>query len=114
MECAGHATYQAARVGRVGSGRGFACKQAPSGARTTPEELFGLGETPRVGGGRVALVLHLLSPARRPVQVTQDLASFWENGYPEVRRELKGRYPKHPWPEDPWNAPATRHTKRHG
>ncbi|WP_019592468.1 ATP-dependent helicase HrpB [Thioalkalivibrio sp. ALRh] len=78
------------------------------------QELFGLGETPRVAGGRVALVLHLLSPARRPVQVTQDLASFWENGYPEVRRELKGRYPKHPWPEDPWNAPATRHTKRRG
>ncbi|WP_019558930.1 ATP-dependent helicase HrpB [Thioalkalivibrio sp. ALE12] len=78
------------------------------------QELFGLDETPRVAGGRVALVLHLLSPARRPVQVTQDLASFWENGYPEVRRELKGRYPKHPWPEDPWNAPATRHTKRRG
>ncbi|WP_018872289.1 ATP-dependent helicase HrpB [Thioalkalivibrio sp. ALJ16] len=78
------------------------------------QELFGLGETPRVAGGRVALVLHLLSPARRPVQVTQDLASFWENGYPEVRRELKGRYPKHPWPEDPWNAPATRHAKRRG
>ncbi|WP_020146356.1 ATP-dependent helicase HrpB [Thioalkalivibrio sp. ALJ15] len=78
------------------------------------QELFGLGKTPQVAGGRVALVLHLLSPARRPVQVTQDLASFWENGYPEVRRELKGRYPKHPWPEDPWNAPATRHTKRRG
>ncbi|ADC72552.1 ATP-dependent helicase HrpB [Thioalkalivibrio sp. K90mix] len=78
------------------------------------QELFGLGETPRVAGGRMALVLHLLSPARRPVQVTQDLKSFWENGYPDVRRELKGRYPKHPWPEDPWNAPATRHTKRRG
>ena len=78
------------------------------------QELFGLAETPAVAAGRVPLVLHLLSPARRPVQVTQDLKSFWENGYPEVRRELKGRYPKHPWPEDPWNAPATRHAKRRG
>ncbi|MBS3800451.1 MAG: ATP-dependent helicase HrpB, partial [Thioalkalivibrio sp.] len=78
------------------------------------QELFGLDETPTLAGGRVSLVLHLLSPARHPVQVTQDLRSFWENGYPEVRRELKGRYPRHPWPEDPWNAPATRHAKRRG
>ncbi|WP_024328525.1 ATP-dependent helicase HrpB [Thioalkalivibrio sp. ALR17-21] len=76
------------------------------------QELFGLTDTPTVAGGRVAVMLHLLSPAGRPVQVTQDLKSFWANGYPEVRRELKGRYPKHPWPEDPWNAPATRHAKR--
>lgn len=78
------------------------------------QELLGLAETPAVAGGRVPLVLHLLSPARRPVQVTQDLKSFWEKGYPEVRRELKGRYPKHPWPEDPWNAPATGRAKRRG
>ncbi|MGM0670707.1 ATP-dependent helicase HrpB [Thioalkalivibrio sp.] len=78
------------------------------------QELFGLAETPAVARGRVALMLHLLSPARRPVQVTQDLKSFWETGYPEIRRELKGRYPKHPWPEDPWNAPATGHAKRRG
>ena len=65
------------------------------------QELFGQTETPCVAGGRVPVMLHLLSPAGRPVQVTQDLRSFWENGYPEVRRELKGRYPRHPWPEDP-------------
>jgi ATP-dependent helicase HrpB len=76
------------------------------------QEMFGLADTPRVAFGRVAVVLHLLSPARRPIQVTQDLRSFWERTYPEVRRELKGRYPKHPWPDDPWNAPATARTVR--
>ena len=76
------------------------------------QELFGLAETPRVAGGRVPVVLHLLSPAGRPVQVTTDLASFWSRGYPAVRRELRGRYPKHPWPEDPWTAPAQAGTKR--
>lgn len=76
------------------------------------QEMFGLVETPRVGGGRVPLTLHLLSPARRPVQVTQDLAGFWRSSYFDVRRELRGRYPKHAWPEDPLAAPATRHPKR--
>jgi ATP-dependent helicase HrpB len=57
-------------------------------------------------------MLHLLSPAQRPIQVTQDLESFWRNTYPEVRKELKGRYPKHPWPDDPWSAEATARTKR--
>lgn len=78
------------------------------------QELFGLAETPRVAAGRVAVLLHLLSPAGRPVQVTTDLASFWSTTYPSVRRELRGRYPKHPWPEDPWSAPPRRGTTRSG
>jgi ATP-dependent helicase HrpB len=76
------------------------------------QELFGLGETPRVAGGAVPVLIHLLSPAGRPLAVTRDLGSFWNRGYPEVKKEMKGRYPRHPWPDDPWNAPATRHAKR--
>jgi ATP-dependent helicase HrpB len=76
------------------------------------QEVFGLAATPRIGGGTVPLVLKLLSPAQRPVQVTRDLASFWANGYAEVRKELKGRYPKHAWPEDPRTAPAMRGARR--
>ena len=71
------------------------------------QEVFGLAATPAIGGGRVPLTLQLLSPAHRPVQVTQDLASFWARGYAEVRKELKGRYPKHYWPDDPTTAVAT-------
>jgi ATP-dependent helicase HrpB len=71
------------------------------------QEMFGLVETPRVGGGKVPLTLHLLSPARRPVQVTRDLASFWANGYRSVKAELKGRYPRHYWPDDPLVAEPT-------
>jgi ATP-dependent helicase HrpB len=71
------------------------------------QELFGLAETPKVCDGRVPVLLHLLSPAQRPIQVTQDLHGFWERTYPQVRRELKGRYPKHYWPEDPWGATPT-------
>ncbi len=71
------------------------------------QELFGLAETPRIAEGRVPLTIHLLSPAGRPLQMTQDLAGFWARTYPEVRKEMKGRYPRHPWPEDPWNATAT-------
>ncbi|MFC5530893.1 ATP-dependent helicase HrpB [Cohnella yongneupensis] len=78
------------------------------------QELFGLPETPRIAGGRVALTLHLLSPAQRPVQVTRDLASFWRNAYFEVRKDLKGRYPKHYWPDDPLEAQATRRAKPPG
>ncbi|HET7456367.1 MAG TPA: ATP-dependent helicase HrpB [Gemmatimonadaceae bacterium] len=78
------------------------------------QELFGLTETPRVGRGAVPLTLHLLSPAHRPVQVTRDLAGFWRTSYFEVRRELKGRYPKHHWPDDPLAAPATSRAKRRG
>ncbi len=76
------------------------------------QELFGMADTPRVADGRVPVTLHLLSPARRPIQVTRDLASFWENTYPEVRKELKGRYPKHPWPGDPWGATPTHRTRQ--
>ncbi len=75
------------------------------------QELFGQTETPRIAGGRVPLTLHLLSPAQRPVQITQDLAHFWEETYHEVRKDMRGRYPKHYWPEDPVNAPATHTTK---
>lgn len=76
------------------------------------QEMFGLAETPRVARGRAPVVIHLLSPARRPIQVTSDLKSFWNGAYREVCKELKGRYPKHPWPDDPWNAPATRQVKK--
>ena len=76
------------------------------------QECFGWAATPRIVEGRVAVLLHLLSPARRPVAVTDDLTSFWEQGYPQVRSEMRGRYPKHAWPEDPRNAPATRGTGR--
>ncbi len=76
------------------------------------QELFGLTETPTIANGRLPLTLHLLSPARRPMQVTRDLASFWRNTYPEVRKDLRGRYPRHPWPEDPMTAAATKYTKR--
>jgi ATP-dependent helicase HrpB len=76
------------------------------------QELFGLGSTPAVAGGRVPVLLHLLSPAGRPVQVTRDLRGFWDGAYRQVRTELRGRYPKHPWPDDPWNAPPTAGTKR--
>jgi ATP-dependent helicase HrpB len=72
------------------------------------QELFGLGETPRVAGGRVPVLLHLLAPNLRPQQVTGDLRSFWRNTYPQVRKELQGRYPRHAWPEDPWQAPPQR------
>ena len=78
------------------------------------QELFGLADTPRIARGRVALVLHLLSPAQRPIQVTQDLRGFWERTYPEVKKELKGRYPRHPWPDDPWSAKATARAKPRG
>ncbi|MCL7456986.1 ATP-dependent helicase HrpB [Micromonospora sp. MSM11] len=73
------------------------------------QETFGWRDAPRVADGRVPVLLHLLSPAGRPVAVTADLASFWRTGYPQVRGELRGRYPRHPWPEDPTTAPPTRH-----
>ena len=76
------------------------------------QEMFGCEETPTVADGKVALLVHLLSPAQRPLQVTRDLAGFWRSSYQEVKREMRGRYPKHPWPDDPLLAAATRHTKR--
>ncbi|WP_204163585.1 ATP-dependent helicase HrpB [Nocardioides gilvus] len=78
------------------------------------QEVFGWTAAPRLAGGRVPLLLHLLSPARRPAAVTADLESFWTNGYPGVRAELRGRYPKHSWPEDPRTAAPTRRTKKSG
>jgi len=78
------------------------------------QEVFGWTTTPCVLDGRVPVTLHLLSPAQRPVQVTRDLAGFWASGYFEVRKELRGRYPRHPWPEDPLTAPATRRAKPRG
>jgi len=76
------------------------------------QELFGLAETPRLGPRHEPVVFELLAPNGRPVQVTRDLRSFWERTYPEVRKELRARYPKHPWPEDPWTAPPTKRTVR--
>ncbi len=78
------------------------------------QELFGLADTPRIVDGRVPLLLHLLSPAGRPLQVTADLRSFWDTTWPDVRKEMKGRYPKHPWPDDPWSATATHRAKPRG
>ena len=75
------------------------------------QEMFGLTTTPTVAGGRQPLLIHLLSPAGRPVQITQDLTGFWQNGYSEIKKELKGRYPKHYWPDDPLNAQATARVK---
>ena len=100
-----------------GMARAIAYALDDTGAPASPvlavklQELFGLAETPRIVDGRVPLTLHLLSPAGRPLQVTQDLRGFWERTYPDVRKEMKGRYPRHPWPEDPWNAPATHRAK---
>ncbi|MBM3539903.1 MAG: ATP-dependent helicase HrpB, partial [Alphaproteobacteria bacterium] len=78
------------------------------------QEMFGLAQTPAIAGGRVPLLLHLLSPAHRPVQVTKDLAGFWAGSYKEVRRDLRGQYPKHYWPDDPLQAAPTRRAKPRG
>ena len=78
------------------------------------QALFGWTETPRLAGGRIPVVIHLLSPAQRPLAVTADLASFWREVYTDVRKEMRGRYPKHPWPEDPFTAEAKMGTKRSG
>jgi ATP-dependent helicase HrpB len=76
------------------------------------QELFGLADTPRVGVRKEPIRLALLAPNGRPVQMTRDLRSFWDRTYPDVRKELRGRYPKHPWPEDPWKATPTARTTR--
>lgn len=78
------------------------------------QECFGLASSPTIAGGHTRILFHLLSPAGRPLAVTDDLASFWSGPYAQVRAEMRGRYPKHPWPEDPWTAPATARTKRRG
>jgi ATP-dependent helicase HrpB len=72
------------------------------------QEVFSWKQTPRIAKGHLPLLLHLLAPSGRPQQITNDLASFWSSGYAEVKKELKRRYPKHSWPEDPWNASPTR------
>jgi len=98
----------------VPSGRHHTLEYNDDGSVTVSvklQELFGLAETPRIGRQREPVVLALLAPNGRPVQVTRDLRSFWDRTYPEVRKELRGRYPKHPWPEDPWSAPPTARTK---
>ena len=76
------------------------------------QEMFGLDQTPAVAGGKVSLTLHLLSPANRPIQVTEDLAGFWQKTYFDVKKDLKGRYPKHYWPDDPLQAEPTKRAKR--
>jgi len=76
------------------------------------QEVFGLATTPRIGGGAVPITFKLLSPARRPVQVTRDLAGFWGSSYALVRKEMRGRYPRHNWPENPLEAAPTRGLKR--
>ena len=78
------------------------------------QELFGLDRHPTVAGGRVAVVIELLSPAHRPVQITRDLPAFWRGSYAAVRTEMRGRYPKHPWPDDPLTATATARAKPRG
>lgn len=102
----------------VPSGRairiGYAAALDPAGAPVLAvklQELFGLRASPRVARGKLALVVELLSPGGRPVQVTRDLESFWRSGYAEVRRDLRGRYPRHPWPEDPLSAAPTARAK---
>jgi len=99
----------------VPSGRSMAIEYGDGGTVSVSvklQELFGLAETPRVGPSRTPITFHLLAPNGRAVQTTQDLRSFWERTYPEVRKELRGRYPRHPWPENPWTAPATHRTKK--
>ncbi len=76
------------------------------------QEVFGLRSTPRLAGGQVPLVITLLAPNQRPVQITDDLESFWRTTYPEVRKQLRGRYPQHPWPEDPLVAARTSSRRR--
>ena len=101
----------------VPSGRRVPLDYAEDGsvsASVKLQELFGLADTPRIGPRRVAVSLALLAPNGRPVQITRDLRSFWDRTYPDVRKELRGRYPKHPWPDDPWTATPTARTRRHG
>lgn len=86
--------------------------QSPPVLAVKLQEMFGCEQTPTIANGRVALLVHLLSPAGRPLQITQDLAGFWRTSYHEVKKDMKGRYPKHPWPDDPLQAIATRKVKR--
>lgn len=99
----------------VPSGSSIRIDYSDPAAPTLPvklQEMFGATQTPTIAEGKLPLTIHLLSPANRPLQVTRDLISFWQNGYPSVRAEMRGRYPKHPWPENPLTAEPTRKTKR--
>ena len=99
----------------VPSGSSVHINYSPDGAPVLAvklQEMFGLTESPRLADGRAGVVIHLLSPARRPLAVTQDLHSFWTNTYPEIRKQLRAEYPKHPWPEDPLKAIPTKKTVR--
>jgi ATP-dependent helicase HrpB len=122
IDLAAHASYDTARaLDRLApthldlpSGRRATLIYGPDGsvaAMAKLQELFGLAETPRVGAAGVPVVLSLLAPNGRPVQTTRDLRSFWDRTYPEVRKELRGRYPRHPWPDDPWTATPTARAK---
>jgi ATP-dependent helicase HrpB len=75
------------------------------------QEVFGLASTPRIGGGTIPVTFKLLSPAQRPLQITSDLESFWRNAYADVRKDMRGRYPRHYWPEDPLQAEPTRRVR---
>lgn len=77
-----------------------------------PQELFGLDQHPVVGAAKMPIELHLTSPAGRPIQITRDLPGFWRGSWADVRADMRGRYPKHPWPEDPLSEPPTRRTKQ--
>ena len=81
--------------------------------RQRMQEMFGEATTPVIAEGRVPLVLELLSPAQRPLQITRDLSAFWQGSYREVQKEMKGRYPKHVWPDDPANTAPTRRSKKY-
>ena len=98
---------------KIPSGRSANLDYTPTGPvlAVKLQEMFGCKDSPRVGNG-IPVTLHLLSPAGRPLQVTQDLGNFWNKAYVEVRKEMRGRYPKHPWPEDPASAQPTAKTKR--
>jgi ATP-dependent helicase HrpB len=122
VDLAGHAPYSVVReVDRLApthldlpSGRRAALDYRDDGTVAADgklQEFFGLAETPRVGPAGTPVVLSLLAPSGRPVQTTSDLRSFWDRTYPEVRKELRGRYPRHPWPEDPWTAMPTHRAK---
>ncbi|VFS66151.1 ATP-dependent RNA helicase HrpB [Raoultella terrigena] len=87
-------------------------EENPPALAVRMQEMFGEATTPTIAQGRMALVLELLSPAQRPLQITRDLSAFWQGAYREVQKEMKGRYPKHVWPDDPANAAATRRTKK--
>jgi len=101
---------------KVPSGSAISVEYQPNGASPVLavrlQEVFGLADTPMVNGGKNTVVMHLLSPGFKPVQVTSDLRSFWDNTYFEVKKELRRRYPKHAWPDDPWTETAVRGVKK--